>query len=66
MWGMNLLLFPLTDFSCEIPRIDTHMLKHLFCLSIYCMIPSLHLNLLQTISKFKSIKRHGGREQFLS
>jgi hypothetical protein len=66
MWGMNLLLFPLTYFSCEVPRGDTSVLKRLFCLSIYCMIPSLNLNLLQTISKFKSIKRHGGGEQFLS
>ena len=44
MWGMNLLLFPLTDFSCEIPRGDNYVLKVLFCLSVYCMILSLHLN----------------------
>jgi hypothetical protein len=61
---MNLLLFPFTNFSFEIPRVETYMLKRLFCLSLYCMIPSLPLNLLQTISN--SIKRHGGGEQLLS
>jgi hypothetical protein len=66
MWGMNLLLFPLTYFRCEITRGDTSMLKRPFCLSIYFMVSSLNLNLMQAISKVKSIKRHGGGEQFLS
>jgi hypothetical protein len=60
---MNLLRFPFTNFSCEIPRGDTCMLKRLFCLSIYCMI---HSSSEIIADHFMYIQKHEGGEQLLS